>query len=61
MKLSEKLKRERTEYGRLSDGKTWIEIQTEYLKEHEFITGTARLLRNVSMEDQINGLQTVNE
>ena len=60
-KLSEKLRRERTEYGRLSDGKTWIEIQKEYLKDHDFVTNTAKLLRSVSVDEQIAGLQSFNE
>ncbi len=61
LKLSEKLRRERTEFGRLSDGNNWIQIQKEHLREHEFITSTARLLRSVSVEDQIAGLKAIIE
>ena len=57
MKLTEKLLRERTEYGKHSDNKTWIEIQRKHLLDHEFITNTAGLLRSVPVEDQIAGLQ----
>jgi adenylate cyclase len=61
MKLTDKLLRERTEYGKHSDNKTWIEIQKKQLADHEFITNTARLLRSVPAEDQIAGLQVYNE
>jgi len=61
LKLTDKLERERAEYGKLSDGKSWLEIQKEYLMDHEFITNTAKLLRNVDMEDQIAGLQQSSE
>jgi hypothetical protein len=57
MKLTEKLLRERTEYGKHPDNKTWIEFQRKQLSDHEFITKTARLLRSVTKEDQIAGLQ----
>jgi class 3 adenylate cyclase len=60
-KLTEKLFRERSEYGKLSDMKTWIEIQKKLLAEHEFVTNTARLLRSVSAEVQISELQVYGE
>jgi class 3 adenylate cyclase len=56
-KLTDKLFRERTEYGKLSSGTDWIEFQRRELQEHEFITKTARFMRSVSKEDQIAGLQ----
>ncbi len=56
MKLTDKLFREMSEYGKLSSGKDWIGYQRKQLEEHEFITKTARLLRGVSKEDQIAGL-----
>ena len=61
LKLTDKLLRERTEYGKHPDNKTWIEFQKKLLADHEFMTKTARLLRNVPMEDQIKGLQVYNE
>jgi len=61
MKLTDKLLRERTEYGKHSDSKAWIEIQRKQLSNHEFLTVTARLLRSVPLEDQISGLQEYNE
>jgi class 3 adenylate cyclase len=61
LNLTDKLLRERTEYGKHTDKKTWIEFQRKQLSDHEFITNSARLLRNVSAEDQLTGLQTDNE
>ena len=61
MKLTDKLFRERSEYGKHSDRKTWIEIQRSHLLDHEFITNTANLLRNVPVEDQISGLKVHSE
>jgi adenylate cyclase len=61
IKLTDKLLRELTEYGKHSDNNTWIEIQKKQLKDHEFITDTARLLRSVPVDDQISGLQEYNK
>lgn len=57
MKLTDRLLRERTEYGKHPDNKTWIEFQKKQLTDHQFTTTTAKLLRNVPVEDQIAGLQ----
>ncbi len=54
--LSEKLLKEESEYGKPHSNKEWIDIQRRLLIEHEFITNTAKLLRSVSVEDQISGL-----
>jgi hypothetical protein len=56
IKLTDKLLREQTEYGKHSDKKLWIDSQIKLLSDHEFITNTARMLRNVSIEDQIAAL-----
>lgn len=56
-KLTDKLLRERTEYGKHSDNRAWIDSRLKQLSAHEFITNTAKLLRNVPIEDQIAGLQ----
>jgi len=61
IKLTDKLLRETTEYGKHSDNKSWIELQKKLLRDHEFITGTARLLRSVPAEDQIAGLHVYGE
>jgi adenylate cyclase len=56
MKLTDKLLRERTEYGKISTSKMWIEFQKKQLKDHDFTTASARLLRSVSLDEQIGGL-----
>lgn len=57
LKLSEKLLRELTEYGKHPDDKAWLQQQKKLLKEHEFLTNTAKLLRDVSIEEQISSLE----
>jgi adenylate cyclase len=57
LKLTDKLLRELTEFGKHSDTDAWIDIQEKELREHEFITGTAKLLRNIQVEDQIAALR----
>jgi len=52
VKLTDKLLREETEYGRVTDLNTWIKQQKQILTDHEFKTGTARLLRSISPEEQ---------
>ncbi len=59
IKLTEKLLRERTEFGKHADADTWKEQQLLQLQNHDFVTPTARLLRSVPAEDQIKSL-TVN-
>jgi adenylate cyclase len=58
IKLTEKLRRELSEYGKQVDSRKWIEVQKKYLIDHQFRTNTARLLRSVPMEDQVSALQT---
>jgi adenylate cyclase len=57
IKLTDKLLREETEYGKVTDSKTWIREQRKLLADHEFITPTAKLLRSVGSEQQISDLQ----
>ena len=61
IKLTDKLLRERTEYGKHPDSKAWIDIQRKQLIDHEFLTNTAKLLRSVEVKDQIAGLQVYHE
>ena len=61
LKLTEKLLREESEYGKSHSQKEWIDIQRKLLTEHEFITSTGRLLRSVQIEDQIEGLKKSTE
>ena len=56
MKLTDKLLRERTEYGKHSNSKSWLEYQKKQLTDHDFITASARILRSVPLDEQIGGL-----
>jgi class 3 adenylate cyclase len=56
LRLTDKLLREETEYGRVSDLDSWIRQQRKLLTEMEFSTGTARLLRSISPEEQAASL-----
>ena len=56
IKLTEKLLKEQTEYGKAKDRSKWIQSQQKLIAEHDFKTETAKLLRSVSAEDQIASL-----
>ena len=56
--LSEKHLKEESENGKPHDIKEWTDLQRKLLIDHEFITNTAKLLRSVSVEDQISSLLT---
>jgi adenylate cyclase len=57
IKLTDKLLREESEYGKSHSRKGWIDIQRKLLIDHEFITNTGKLLRSVPVEDQVGNLQ----
>jgi class 3 adenylate cyclase len=61
LKLTDKLLREESEYGKSHSRKEWIEIQRKLLIDHEFLTNTGKLLRSVAIEDQVSALQAINE
>lgn len=61
IRLTEKLLREKTEHGADIDPKEWINMQKEFLNEHEFFTGTAQTLRSVPVDDQIAALNIFNK
>ena len=61
MKLTDKLLRERTEYGKHSDTSSWYKLQKAFLEEHQFITSTAKILRSVTLEEQLSALKVYNE
>ncbi len=61
IKLTDKLLREETEYGMPHARKEWIDIQRKLLLDHEFLTDTGRLLRNVQIEDQVAALMESTE
>ena len=56
IRLSEKLLRELSEYGKHVNRNKWVGIQKQQLIDHEFRTNTARLLRSVSVDDQVAAL-----
>ncbi|HPD01479.1 MAG TPA: hypothetical protein PLA01_09050, partial [Acetivibrio sp.] len=58
--LSGKLLKERAEHGLEIGNEGWVEMQKHLLVSHDFLTGTARLLRSVSIEEQINSLRDHN-
>jgi adenylate cyclase len=55
--LTDKLLRERTEYGSHPDRTSWMDDQATLLYEHDLITRSARLMRSVSIEEQIAALK----
>ena len=57
IKLTDKLFRERNEHGIITDAKVWIDIQKKLLRDHDFLTKTGKLLRSVTVEEQIAALQ----
>jgi class 3 adenylate cyclase len=57
IRLTERLLRERTEYGENFDNQNWLQMQKSLLRDHDFRTKTAKLLRNVSIAEQIAGLE----
>jgi adenylate cyclase len=56
IKMTDRLMKERNEHGKKTKSDEWIEIQMTLLNEHEFLTDSARLLRNVSKDEQIKSL-----
>jgi adenylate cyclase len=59
IRLTEKLLKEETEYGMVSDTKIWFLNTMETLRNHKFTTSTANLLRGVPVEDQVKSLETL--
>jgi adenylate cyclase len=53
VRLTEKLLKEETEYGKVGDSKAWVKRQLKLLTEVEFITSSAKLLRGVTADDQL--------
>ena len=59
IKLTDKLLKERNEHGIITGNDSWIEIQKNLLVTHDFLTNTGKLLRSVTIEEQIAELQTL--
>ncbi len=58
LKLTDKLFRERNAHGLKTDIHEWTVIQKKFLKTHDFMTKSGRLLRSVSMEEQAASLDS---
>jgi class 3 adenylate cyclase len=56
IRLIEKLLKEETEYGKVTDRKSWIQDQRKLLSGHEFLTRTAKLLRSINSDEQVAAL-----
>ena len=57
IRLSEKLFKERNEHGISAGPEEWSGIQKKLLTENDFLTNTGKLLRSVSIAEQISKLQ----
>jgi class 3 adenylate cyclase len=57
IKMSGKLLREMNEHGISTGAVQWREMQEMFLSNHDFLTNTGKLLRSVSIEEQIARLR----
>jgi hypothetical protein len=57
MTLTEKLLKELKETGSITDTDVWVGEQIDFLGSHEFLTSTARMLRSIPPEKQIQKLK----
>ncbi len=57
LKLTDKLLREMSENGKQVNRSNWIPDNNKFLLDHQFRTNTARLLRSVSVEEQMAVIQ----
>ena len=58
IKLTDKLLKEETEYGKTHKRKEWLETQIKLITDHDFKSAKARILRGVSPEEQIAALKS---
>jgi class 3 adenylate cyclase len=58
IRLTDRLLKERNEHGLATDPEEWVDIQTKFLVDHEFLTKTGKLLRSVSIDEQTASLKT---
>jgi class 3 adenylate cyclase len=61
LNLSRRQFRERNENGQSIDWVTWRENQKQLLLKHDFLTGSARIMRNISAGEQISQLEKLNK
>jgi adenylate cyclase len=57
IKFTEKLLKEESEYGLVKDKNAWLNNMERLVVEHKFITPSARLLRGITVEDQLATLR----
>jgi hypothetical protein len=57
IKLTQRLFREETEYGKARSLTDWSAAQRKLLQEHDFLTDTGKLLRSVKVDNQIAALK----
>jgi adenylate cyclase len=57
IKLTDKLLRERNEHGIITTPNAWADMQNKLLKDHDFLTKTGKLLRSLTVEEQLEALQ----
>jgi class 3 adenylate cyclase len=57
VRLTDRLLKEKTEHGVVMTKVEWINIQKNLLTGHDFLSGTGKILRSVSVDDQIAALQ----
>jgi hypothetical protein len=58
--LTSKLRKEIGDHGKIFGNEEWTEMQTRFLYDHYFLTETAKILRDVKVEDQVVTLYAEN-
>jgi adenylate cyclase len=56
--MIDRLYREEMAYGKIDDPKIWFRNMAVKIEENQFLTETARKLRSVSLQDQLNAFQS---
>jgi len=56
--MVDRLYREEVAYGKVNDPKTWFRNIAARIEENQFLTETARKLRSVTLQEQLNALQS---
>jgi adenylate cyclase len=57
IKHTDRLLKEQIAYGKVSDRAKWINEQRLFLEKHDFYTNSAKVLRSISLEEQIKNLE----
>ncbi len=58
LRISEKLIKEKKEHGLNMGQDDWKALQKRLLKDHDFLTGTGKLLRSVTIREQVAALES---